>query len=313
VTLRTYLRDGESVPKFRPKSVEMIRRVNAIITDYQARGFSLTLRQTFYQAVSRGWIDNTQREYKNLGNLINAARHCGLISWTAIEDRTRHLRMSDGVEQTPEEFIAGDADAFRLNYWNTQPYHVEVWVEKDALVDVLANACDPLFVPYYSCRGYTSATELWRAGQRLKRAVLEGKEPLVIHLGDHDPSGIDMTRDIRDRLLLYSDDHLVESSIRRIALTWEQIEQYQPPPNPAKETDSRHAGYSRQYGDESWELDALDPQVLVDLITAEIAPLIDRDAWRDVQGAERSGKNFLRAIGEHAEDLREHARDQGWL
>src|SRR4051812_38722279 len=104
--MRVYLRDGETAPRFRPKSLAMIDRVNAIIADYQARGFSLTLRQTYYQAVSRGWIENSQKEYKNLGNLINTARHCGLISWTAIEDRTRHLRASDGYDQTPEEFIA---------------------------------------------------------------------------------------------------------------------------------------------------------------------------------------------------------------
>jgi len=111
---------------------------------------------------------------------------------------------------------------------------------------------------------------------------------IVLHLGDHDPSGIDMTRDIEDRLDLFSGYADIE--VRRIALTMEQIEKQQPPPNPAKVTDSRYAGYAAEYGDESWELDALEPQFISDLIRDEIEGERDPALWAEAineQEAER--------------------------
>jgi DNA repair exonuclease SbcCD nuclease subunit len=76
-----------------------------------------------------------------------------------------------------------------------------------------------------------------------------------------------MTRDIRDRLELFASGHLGWTdanriSVERIALNWDQVEQYSPPPNPAKLTDSRGAGYVACTATSSWELDALEPTVL---------------------------------------------------
>lgn len=260
---------------FRRDSLEIIERADEIIADYQAQGFSLTLRQLYYQFVARGLLPNRQSEYKRLGSIINDARLAGLIDWHAIEDRTRFLRTHSSWTD-PSDIIRSAADSFALDLWEGQQYAPEVWVEKDALIGVIEPACNRFRVPYYACRGYSSQSEQWRAGQRYQNALNRGRFPIVFHLGDHDPSGIDMTRDNETRLSMFAREGI---EVRRLALNWEQIEQYSPPPNPAKETDSRAAGYIERFGNSSWELDALDPRVIDRLISSAIESVLDRDAF----------------------------------
>ena len=116
-----------------------------------------------------------------------------------------------------------------------------------------------------ACKGYLSASEAWRAGLRFQRAIDRGKRPVLLHLGDHDPSGIDMTRDNGDRL---GEFVLQGVEVRRIALNMDQVQEHNPPPNPAKEDDSRFRGYRELYGEESWELDALRQNTIGDIITS---------------------------------------------
>ncbi len=162
-------------------------------------------------------------------------------------------------------------------------------MEKDALIGVVARACERQDVAYFSCRGYTSQSELWGAAQRLERYADAGQVPVIIHLGDHDPSGIDMTRDLTARLDLFMrSDGYEPAEVRRIALNMPQVEAFQPPPNPAKVTDSRASGYIARFGASSWELDALNPEVLDALIGDEIASLRDLDLWEADHAAQRA-------------------------
>ena len=261
----------------RPKSLAMIEQANAIIAEYDAQGFDLTLRQLFYQFVARGLIANTQREYKNLGNVVNDGRLAGLVDWESIVDRTRNLRELSHWS-SPNAIVKACAQQFHYNLWDDQPAYAEVWIEKDALVGVIEGACHRWDVPHFSCRGYTSQSEMWAAGQRIARAASGRDGPIVVlHLGDHDPSGMDMTRDIQDRLSLFGEGCEIE--VRRIALNTDQVRQYNPPPNPAKITDSRARDYIRRHGRESWELDALDPRVIEGLIEGELQGLVDAAMW----------------------------------
>ena len=133
---------------FRQSSLNLINLVNQVIQEYQAQGYELTLRQAYYQLVARGYIPNNERSYKNIGNLINDGRLAGLIDWYAITDRTRNLR-GNSHWKTPEEVIESAKYSYRLDKWYGQPNYVEVWVEKDALVDVVGQACRPLDVPFF--------------------------------------------------------------------------------------------------------------------------------------------------------------------
>jgi hypothetical protein len=271
----------------------VIATVNEILEDYAAQGYDLTLRQLYYQFVSRGLIANKDTEYKNLGSLVNDARLAGLVDWNHITDRTRNVRANSHWD-SPASIVESCAKQFELDKWEGQPNYVEVWVEKDALVGVLEVACQPLDVPYFSCRGYTSQSEMWGAAMRLLSQFRSGHALHIIHLGDHDPSGIDMTRDIQDRLNLFLRHHVGHDiAVNRVALNMNQIRRYKPPPNPAKLTDSRAAGCVEQFGDESWELDALEPSVLNALITREVKKLRDEELWDAVIAEENLHKESL--------------------
>jgi hypothetical protein len=277
---------------FRASSLVTIDQANAIIAEYAALGYDLTLRQLYYQFVSRGWLANKDTEYDRLGALISDARIAGLIDWDALIDRTRNLRKLSAWA-SPGDIIQSAAQSYHIDLWKGQPYHVEVWIEKDALIGVIENVCNQWDVPFFACRGYTSQSEMWAAARRLYYYQrVEKRIPLIIHLGDHDPSGIDMTRDITDRLSMFVEHDAGKSfvEVRRIALNMDQVEQYTPPPNPAKLSDSRAAGYVDQYGDDSWELDALRPDVIAQLIEDEIATVVQADKYfarRKLQGQQQ--------------------------
>jgi hypothetical protein len=296
--------------KLRDEKLWKIQQANKILADYNSQGFTLTLRQLYYQFVSRDLIPNSDREYKKLGDAVADARLGGLMDWEMIIDRTRNLVDLPHWDD-PAGVIQSALRSFNNDKWAEQPTRCEVWIEKDALVGVIEPICRQLDVPYFSCRGYASLSEKWEAGQRIGHHLEDGKQVKIIHLGDHDPSGIDMTRDIDKRLTQFmAQDYFNREGgdsgaaypwvrerfeVIRIALTMEQIEEYNPPPNPAKMTDSRAEEYVALYGSESWELDALEPQVIADLIEAEVLTWRDEILWDDAVAEEDRQKDMLRA------------------
>lgn len=279
--------------RFSTGSKKVIQHANEIIAEYSAQGYDLTLRQLYYQFVSRDLLKNNQKEYKRLGSIINDARLAGLIDWDAITDRTRNLHRLPHWE-SPEEIVQAVAGQFRVDLWEGQKYRVEIWIEKEALAGVFQRVCDELDVPFFSCRGYTSQSEMWSAGQRLKAIKKDGQTPVILHFGDHFPSGMDMTRDIRDRLTIFAGSIQLE----RLALNMDQIEEYQPPPNPAKTSDVRADAYIEEHGDESWELDALEPDVLAGLVRDRVTELTDKKALKKQQELQREGREKLQAVSD---------------
>jgi hypothetical protein len=272
---------------FRSATLEIIAQANAIIEEYAEQGFSLTLRQLYYQFVARDLIPNTERSYHRLGGIINDGRLAGLIDWNSIEDRTRNLEKNLHLDN-PRHAIQVIRDQYLIDMWANQPMRVEVWIEKEALAGVIADVCEELDVSYFACRGYVSQSEQWRAGMRHRTSYNRHcQDTVVLHFGDHDPSGMDMTRDNRDRLALLA-GYRGAPTVERIALNMDQIEHYSPPPNPAKMTDSRFKEYAVKYGDQSWELDALEPRVIVALIKEHVAKYRDDELWdeREAQLAE---------------------------
>lgn len=285
----------EYVPKrFSASSKALIDKANAIIAEYQEQGFELTLRQLYYQLVSRDLLPNKQKEYKRLGSIINDARLAGLVDWSAIVDRTRHIRKNSHWK-SPAEIVRACAEQFQIDKWANQENYVEVFIEKDALLGVIEPVCQSLDVAYFSCRGYTSQTEAWAAAIRYGQKLADRKVT-VLHLSDHDPSGVDMTADLQNRMDIFLNNYhpkLGRVNVKRIALTMEQVKKYKPPPNPAKETDSRFGRYREEFGDESWELDALEPKVLAALITKHVKALRDEDEWSERVELEATMKNRL--------------------
>lgn len=286
------------VPKnFQVSTLMLIEQCNTILEDYSSQGYDLTLRQLYYQFVARdlfpdSWKDknpphskNIQKNASRLGSIVNNARLAGLIDWSHIVDRTRELK-SLSHWANPEEIIDSAAASYRIDMWLGQEYYVECWVEKDALIGVVADVCNMWDVPYFSCRGYTSQSEMWKAAGRFQRKY---KKRILIHLSDHDPSGLDMEKDIEARFEVFG----VDVSVERIALLMDQVNQYSLPPNPAKITDSRYASYADQHGTSSWELDALDPSTLSKLIDNKIQSYIDSDRWIEAERRKDKEKGLL--------------------
>jgi hypothetical protein len=255
--------------KFGKAAINMIAHAVVICDNYAEQGYDLSLRQLYYQFVSKNLIPNTEKDYKNLGNLISDARLAGLLDWDMIRDRGR-TTIENPHWSSPADILDSAASSFRLDMWEGQDNHVEVMVEKQALEGVLLPVCNKLDVPFTSNKGYSSSSALYETSKRLGAAFADMKSLHIIYLGDHDPSGIDMSRDVKERLELFTGH---EINLHRVALNMEQVTKYQPPENPAKVTDSRAAGYIERFGHSSWELDALEPSLLASLVEEKVHEL----------------------------------------
>ena len=284
---------------FSMASMDIIQIVNRILDEYQSQGFRLSLRQLYYQLVARDYIPNTQRSYKNLGNLVSNARQAGLVDWRMIEDRGRSTE-GNAHWKNPAEIVKAAAYSFRIDKWEEQPYHIEAMVEKDALSGVLSPVCRQLDIRITANKGYSSSSTMYDIGQRLKWKAEDGKKICVLYLGDHDPSGIDMTRDVEERLLMYS--RLRNIEVVRLALNWDQVQLWQPPENPAKETDARFQAYAREFGDSSWELDAVEPRQLADLVREAINQRLDDDLWAEAVEKENEMRADLQSFVDKYDD-----------
>lgn len=332
-------------------SLVAVRHAIAICDDYQSQGYDLTLRQMYYRFVAQDlfpddrkwswtgarWVrdpdgtKNAEPNYKWLGDIVNKARLAGYMDWNHIVDRTRNLE-SVTHWSNPADIIRGAARGYAIDKWANQPTRVEVWVEKEALAGVVDRVATRNDVDWFACRGYVSQSEQWVAAQRIGAYIDGGQNVVILHLGDHDPSGIDMTRDIRQRITDFTTQDYLNAhgdefegdsvrvsdigaamrgwchgnmpfEVRRIALNMDQIEQYDPPPNPAKTTDSRFRAYRDIHGDESWELDALDPATLDELIEGEIVAERDDDLWEDDVDHEETDRAQLTAVSRRWPDV----------
>lgn len=286
---------------FQAKSERLIRQALTIIEEMAKDGYVLTLRQLYYQFVARGWLENRQQNYDRLGKIIDKARKAGIIDWNAIEDRTRYLRSVPTFRDVPT-FVRRTVDYYAEDLWRDQDAYCEVWIEKDALLGVVERPCLELRVPYFACRGYPSSSELYEAGRRLTRKVDEGKAVFVFYLGDHDPDGIHMGYSNAEWIDTYS--RYAGIDLVRVALNLDQVEEYSPPPNPAKETSARYGDYALNYGNEAWELDALAPAVIDKIIREYVEHLIEWDKWDINVERERVNRELYRKFGENIDAIK---------
>lgn len=277
----------------------MIRTINDILDDYSSQGYDLSLRQLYYQLVSRNIVPNTEKSYKNVGVLVSDARLAGLIDWDMIKDRGREM-VANPHWSDPANFIEVVAPQYRFDLWADQPCYVEVMVEKQALEGVLQPVCQSLDVPFTANKGYSSSSAMYEASKRFLERAEDGKELFVVYLGDHDPSGIDMSRDVGARLDLFLKTSLDRTNeigpnelpvieVRRVALNMDQIRELNPPENPAKITDSRAAGYISRFGRSSWELDAIEPRQLADLVRNAVIGIMDYELFQKNERKQEKG------------------------
>ncbi len=259
---------------FHGKSKVLIGICDKIISAFGAKGFKLTIRQLFYQLVAQGHIKNSKQSYDNIVALMTNARLAGLIDWDAIEDRTRDV-LSRSHWYGVRTMLDSAQSWYHENMWDEQPYLIIGVVEKEALAGIFKHIFDKWDIPLLPARGYPSATALRDMAK--DRIMGASQEIVVLHFGDHDPSGLDMSRDLTERLELFSRGEPID--FRRLALNMDQVEEQNPPPFAGKPTDSRYETYRLEHGNQCWELDALSPEYLEQLVRDEVTPLVDWDQW----------------------------------
>lgn len=316
--------------KLSSESLVLVNQMLGILESYREQGYDLSLRQLYYQLVARNIVPNTEPSYKRVGSVLSDARMCGYVDWDMIVDRGRETTQNSHWSSIGD-ILDACAGSFRYSLWDDQPWHVEIMVEKQALEGVLEPVCQELDIPFTANKGYSSSSAMYECGKRLNRKLEAGKNICVFYLGDHDPSGIDMTRDVEERLKLFSEYLFYqpkcndqtdpewdkaystmsaklfkrfrnesytnqEFMVQRIALNMDQVREFDPPPNPAKLTDTRSNSYISLYGEESWELDALEPSVLADLVETHVIALRDEDLWDAADAKQDSARETLREL-----------------
>jgi hypothetical protein len=295
----TYIRYIDK--NLRDEAMVIVGQALEIILEYDAKGLDLTLRQLYYQFVARGLLENDDRNYDKLGKIVSDGRLCGLLPWDKLIDHERNL-MGLTTFGSPREVLKDAAGRYKRDLWQEQTWRPEVWIEKKALMNVVGSICNQLRVDFFATKGYNSQSEQWRAGRRFAGYIHKGQRPIVFHLGDRDPSGCDMTRDNRERLEMFAGTPVI---VQRLALNKNQVDQFNPPPNPLKMkagklSDSRAASYVEMRKREepgcdpfvSWELDALDPAYIRQLISNAVQHVRDPEVWgrslaREVNDRER--------------------------
>lgn len=267
--------------------------INDIIEEYLDDNYVLTLRQLYYQLVSRDIIPNQQTEYSKLSILLKKGRMAGIVDWDAIEDRGRQPKLPYWVNDI-KHALTDTVEQYRLDRQKEQSNYIEVWVEKDALSNVFLRVTEKYHINLMVNKGYSSCSAMHDAAQRFKYNMIRNEQDgYILYFGDHDPSGIDMARDIRDRMEEFRVNEAGNFKVLRPALTMEQVKKFKCPENPAKLSDPRAGWYVENYGRKSWELDALPPNELIKIITANVEKLIDVELYEDQLAEEENQKNTI--------------------
>ncbi len=295
----TYRDENGDKQKWQAVQSVFLDEITGIIDEYEQQDIILTIRQLYYQLVARDIIPNAKEIYIKVCAFITKARYAGFIDWDSIEDRGRVPKKASEWRDI-NNLIDSAVYGYRLPRWDDQDYYVELYCEKQAMESVLYPIARKYHIYFGVNKGYSSASTLYTIAQRIEQKINEDKKAVLLYLGDHDPSGLDMVRDIRTRICefmrLDEDDDCF--SVVQLALNLEQIKQYNPPPNPARTTDPRSNWYHLEYGDKSWELDALEPKVLMQITEDGILEYLNLKKYKATIKREDKEKQALVEFGE---------------
>jgi hypothetical protein len=255
----------------RPKTLVLIEEAFKVLHE----AHPMTLRQCYYQLVSKQVIENNRSSYRRLGDALVSARQQNIIPWEWLEDRLRKPRHVS-MWHTIAAFAESASQWFRFDVWDTQPEYVEVWLEKDALSGIFEDELEEYGVTLNVGRGFDGWSSIREAALRYG----ESKPATVLYFGDFDPSGEKMTTSLLNRLLWFGFSY---PKVVRVAILKEDIARYNLPPDFAKLTDSRAKSFIQRYGNEAVELDALPATVLRERLVASVEELMDLDRLSEVR------------------------------
>lgn len=279
-------------PKRRTKAAVMDLKASlkAICEEYGL----ITIRQLFYQAVSRGLVEKTEKQYKRVCDFTTAMRKSGELDMDLIVDPTRAEKV---IPQwfNLAEYVEVIRQSYRINYWDYAPEFVQVWLEKEALSSIIRPVCDDYGVGLWVTRGYSSVTLLSKGSDQLAAKTANGIPCKIVQFGDHDPSGKDIGRNINEELIRLTalkggQPDLI--NYERVSLTADQVAAWGLPTRPTKASDSR----AKNFKGPSTELDALPPDQLSDLVRQTILDQIDISLWNQIQDRQRQDEATINAL-----------------
>jgi hypothetical protein len=263
------------------RSLPLRHAIEAVAEEYER----FTVRQLFYQLVSRGKVEKTEQAYKRVCDAAVQMRLDGSLPYSKISDGSR-ARRKPPTWKGAKEVLEWSAEIYRHDYWTRQPFRVEVWCEKDALSGVIQPVCDEYGVTYVATRGFPSQTLLYESAVQMAEVDRLFR---VYYFGDHDASGRAIDRNLESELKR----HGALVVVRRVALEPWQIDEYRLPTRPGKTSDSRHDRFAAEFGGASVELDALPPDVLAEMVDSYIKENIVGDEWAKAQHIEKLERKTL--------------------
>jgi Uncharacterized conserved protein len=261
---------------------ELIENSKKIMNDSNDK---LTLRALFYKLVGINILENKKTDYQILSRVINNARWEHILNFDCIEDRIR-TKIFPSFFDDVEDLIRVAVESYNIDIWKDQPNYIELLVEKDTLVSLFENIVYEYKINLSVTKGYNSLTEIYLLYKRLEEKKDLNKDVYILYVGDLDPSGLDMDRDIRARLKALG----LLPFFERIALNIEDVKKYKLLPNRIKKKDPRSNNY--KYND-CWEIDALDTSILKKKLVSKIELLIDHKKWNKSLEKQKNNKNDL--------------------
>jgi hypothetical protein len=244
----------------------------------------ISIRHLCYRLASTGVIPKTETAFHTISQHLAHFRKKGLIPYGKFVDATRWYHGGTTFDNAAEA-LEDSISEYRKNLWRTQPFHVEVWVEKEAVASIVVPVADLWGIKTFVCRGFTSLTSTWEAALTFKEALRNRKEPMILYLGDLDKSGKDCDQTIYNHFDLH--DIADEVIFKRVAIEPEHIELFNLPTRPPK----RKGDPERCV-----EIDTLSSAQIRELLKAEIVTLIDPNEWRRLQAIEKAERETLDKI-----------------
>jgi hypothetical protein len=280
----------KELPRYRKRKAAILEVAKQILAKWELAGTKKTLRGLHYELADINAYANTDSNWNTLSEIITAARWAGVVDWAALDLLRLQIRYPNEFENM-QQAIEELAEVYRLPRWANQPEYVEVWIEKDTLTGLLEPITKKYHVRYVTNSGFASKKAIYDASERFKEVAAMGKDCTMIYLGDHDPAGISMYDSIKNDLTaMYCPAEVVMP-----ALTKEQIRKYGLLPQPLKPGEKKKKKYIETTGcTESWELDALPPNVLEQVLIGEIEKHLDKTKYNEIIEREQQDKEKLR-------------------
>ena len=278
------------------RTLELRDAVWAIFAEFPD---AMTSRQAFYQLVSAGHVENCKAGCDRVQRLLLAMRRSGDLAYDRVVDRTRGKLQRASWDGAEDLLVAG-AEQFRRNEWTDPAQKVVpmIAIEKQALEAIFEDACAEYGVSLWVTRGYCSESFAFEWSTEIKRLRETGKRVAVAYFGDHDPSGLDIERDVIAKLTRFE----APCEWQRRGLLFSDFDEYGLVRVPvkrgttAKGGDSRAKAYLERFGDTAGELDALRPDVLRERIREAIEEHINWPAWKRLKKNEEVEREGLQLV-----------------